>query len=466
MHSRFSAVVLSAAIFATFFFTSCIEIDKTLGVDNIPDEYALKLSTVELPLPLQTRMMDSVQALSTETALLGAIRTPEFGLTTSSFATNYAYFSLQKANLGRDRKIKNIYLTIRKSGSNVMDESQQGLPQTIHVYRTTKVIDSTFRYNVELKDTDYIHTPIDSGGVIYTGGDTLRIWLKKSFGQLLLSATDLELDSASHFMNRFKGLLFTCEPPAEGTYGGRLNAFSNAESFIYLNFSFQPTWQAGLARKDTTILIPFASNTSILNISTYESKSHESSADKEYINVEGLGGLKAYTDPIKLKNIINNWLASEGLDPKKVLICKATYTLPFVTDNSTVDFINKYFPASLYPHSRNKDAVGFSYNPLNDIYSDNNYAGNINRSLSCFTGDISSTIQSLVNNSTEDIQANWKKYAMWFSAVSSQTNNSYYSSNTFTTFSLQRDSYSIAKLNGPLHSNYPKLSIVYTVMND
>ena len=293
----------------------------------------------------------------------------------------------------------------------------------------------------------------------------MKVWLKNTWGQKILSASQKELDSSDVFMNRFKALLFTCDSPEEGTTGGRLNVFTTTGAYIYVTFSFQPTWQS--ARKDTTIVLSLGEDTYTENFSAYSSKPMENTEYQEYLLVEGLGGLKAYTDPLKLKDTLDRWMAKNGYDPKKTVICKATYKLPFVTDNSTVDFINSYYPATLYPFYKEKDTSGYYYyTPLEDIYSDGNDAGVANRSLSCYTGDISSQVQKLCNKDRSEIAANWKKYAMWFSAVAQTTSTSYYSTSSTTTYSLERTLYSIGKINGPLNADYPRLELVFAIMND
>ena len=468
MHSFFKAAALTFAISISFFASSCIEVDKTLGADNTPDDQALYLQTATFHLPLQTKMMDSLQALTTAYGVAGAIRTPEFGLAKFSFATNYApYYTDKKINLGTDRKIKSIYLTIQKKSNTVMDLSQTSLPQNFRVYRMTRVVDTTSRYG-ELKSTDYNPVQIDTGAVIYTGGDTLRVWLKNSFGQELLSATQLELDSSMRFMERFKAMLFMCDAPEDGTYGGRLNVFSTVDAYINILFSFQPTWKSGLARKDSIFVIPLGDNSYTQNFSSYESKPLESAEEKEYLTVEGIGGLKPYVDPMVLKDTLDKWIAKKGYNPKKVLIGKATFRLPFVTDNSTVSFINNCFPANLYPNNKIWDTKSsfWYYAPLEDVYTNQNNTGDINRSLSCYTGDISSLIQQLVINDKDYVQANWKKFAMWFSCVNENTTSSYYSETSTTNYTADASSYYIGKLNGPLHANYPTIEIIYAVMND
>ena len=81
-------------------------------------------------------------------------------------------------------------------------------------------------------------------------------------------------------------------------------------------------------------------------------------------------------------------------------------------------------------------------------------------------GDISSQVQKICNKDRSEIASNWKKYAMWFTSVTETTTSNYYSSSTTTTFSIDRTSYSVGKLNGPLHADYPKLELVFAILND
>ena len=108
----------------------------------------------------------------------------------------------------------------------------------------------------------------------------------------------------------------------------------------------------------------------------------------------------------------------------------------------------------------------YYFAPLEDIYSLSNNAGDINRSQSNFNGDISSLIQKMVNKDKSEIQSEWKKYAMWFSTANESTTSSYLTGSSSTNYSADASSYYVGKLNGPLHTNYPTIEIVYAIMND
>ena len=465
MHSKLRAVAILLAVFACFSATSCITVDKTLGANNIPEDHQLKLRTVTLHLPLQNKMMDSLQSLNSTYGFLGALRTEQFGLSTFSFATNFAPF-VEGSNLGTNRVIKSIHIAIPIDSKTITNPAQDGLPQNVHVYRMNRVVDTTYRYNSDLRDADWIHTPVDSGGVIYTGRDSLHIRLRNSFGSEILKASQLELDSNTVFIKKYKGLLFTVENPADGINGGRLNGFDLSSGSMYVTFSFQPTWKEGLSRKDTTIILVITDGV-IQNFSTYSSKPMETVTPQKYVYAEGVGGLKPYVDPIVLKDTIDRWVARMGYDPKKIIVGQATYYLPVETTDVTVPLLNNYYPEFLYPSNRLKDTTSYIYYaPLNDVHSKDNNVGGINRSLSHYSGDISSTIQQMVNKNKTDIMKEWKKYAMWFCGVNSSSTTSYYTSETSKTYALDRSRYFLGTINGPLHPNYPTLHILYTVLED
>ena len=163
-------IVPIAVVAIGMLFTSCIKDEKALGGDVIPDDYNLKIGTLRINLPLQSKIIDSVQAKSTE-GLVGAVRTPEMGLAEFAFGVNYCPTSL-KFNYGKDQIVKSCYIAFVKSSSSFADKSNEHLLQEFHVYRMKRQIDTLQIYNVWPKDSDYIHEPIEEGGLVYAGGDT------------------------------------------------------------------------------------------------------------------------------------------------------------------------------------------------------------------------------------------------------------------------------------------------------
>lgn len=106
-----------------------------------------------------------------------------------------------------------------------------------------------------------------------------------------------------------------------------------------------------------------------------------------------------------------------------------------------------------------------SYTPLTDIYTSNNNVGTLNRSLGYYYGDFSSYVQKIINNDREKIAAS-NDYKIWFMTTDAQTNQSYYTGQTSTTYSTNLGTYSVGSINGPLHDNAPYMEIVYTVLSE
>lgn len=447
-------LILPTAI--SLFSSSCITVDKTLGEKNIPSDNILSLGTARFHLPLQTKIADSLQALNSSYGYIGAIRTEELGLAQFSCATNFAP-QVSDDDYGKDPVVKKIYIAMSLSGNTLVDETQEGITQNFHVYRTNRYVDTTDKYNNTFKTSDYNHTPINQGSTIFTGGDSLNIYLKNSFGEELLKATENQLDSAIHFVKAFKGLYFTCDAPIAGANGGRLNRFSVSSSFIYMTINFEPTWGTDHKRKDTTIVYALGVDYA-QNISSYESKALQSTAPQEYIDVEGIGGLKPYINPLTLKDTLDKWMNKMGYDSDKVLISNATYYLPFELP-SNIKRVASYYPQYLFPSNRVVDTTDYYYYPISDVYSSSNSVGIINRSKNWYSGQITKVIQKLISSEKADIAAE-PEYKMWFFPVSSSS-NSYYST---TSYSIDMSGYTLGRINGPLNSNYPYIEIVYAIL--
>ncbi|MCI1720102.1 MAG: DUF4270 domain-containing protein [Bacteroidales bacterium] len=456
----FRYLILPAA--ASLLTYSCISVDKTIGDNYVPDDYIMQVGTATFHMPLKTRVADSMQALNTSYGYFGAIRTKEFGLANFTCATNFAPVS-SGMNLGTGAYVKKIFITMLLSGNSIPDASQEGITQNIHVYRMNKYVDTTDKYNNMIKSSDYIHTQINKGSTVYTGTDSLTIYLDNSLGEDILKATDLQLDSTTQFVKGYKGLYFTCDPPAAGTYGGRLNKWTVSSTYMYMQVNFQPTWKSGLARKDTTITFALGVDYA-QNESTYESKAMESDTPQKYIDIEGVGGLKPYVDPVALKDTLDAWAAKQGYDKNRILISGATYYLPYElpTDESRV---TSYYPQYLYPCHKVADTTDYYYYPLSDVYSTSNAVGAINRSLYYYEGQMASTIQKIMKADRKDVAAE-PLYKLWIMPIVASSSSSYYSSSSSTTYSLDASTYTMGRINGPANANYPYIKIVYAILKD
>lgn len=443
-----------------FLAVSCISVDKSLGSQFIPDDEKLQVYTVTFPLPLELRMADSLQAQSSSTALLGAFRSAELGETYFGTAANISPILGGTIKFGKDPVIKSIYFVTTISETQVLEESQSGIPQNIEVYRMMKVIDTTTLYNNSIRPGDYDPVPLNTGSATFFGGDSLKIYLSNDYGSLLLTATDKELDSLNLFIKKFKGLYLTASAPEQGLTGGRLNVFSTSNANLIISYNFQPEWKAGLPRKDTTVVLAFAGDGYCLNTSSYGSQPLETAntSDMDVLPVEGAAGIKPYISMDALKTMLDDWMEKNHYDPKKILLIKGEYVLPYEmpADYKQMDC----YPPSLYPAYQGESLTGrmYYYQPA-DIYTTDNPAGNIDRSAMVYKGDISFTLQKMISKTRQELASDTQfAYDFWF-MPSTQTTDMYGN----VTFNIEYTYYT-GKINGPKAERYPMLNIVYTVL--
>ncbi len=429
-----------------------------------------------MPLPVGMKILDSLQGFSEDYFILGAYRTEEFGNATFGTASN---ISLNNLNLdfGKDPKVISVVLNMALSAgasgvssSAILDPSQEGIPQNINVYRLKTTIDSTKWFNSAIKDTDYDHTPLNTSSLTYFGGDSIKVYLHNSFGEEILSATKEELDSLELFSKNHKGLYLTCDAPAPGVNGGRLNLFDANQGSIYISYNFQPTWAEGLERKDTLIALNFGYNY-VLNTSSYDSRELETEEAAETLYFEGIGGIAPYINGKVLKKQLDLWQESLYADLgytkgdknlPKIAIAKASLVFPFEMP-ANFDYMNITYPSYLFPvqHLKLTDTTDVKYYYLFDDYSSSgNPLGAINRSLMHYECDFSYTIQRMFNKPESEINSS---YDLWMYPLLVTETQDYYGS-TSAYYSINNNSYYNAKLNGPAADRYPELRIVYTVV--
>ncbi|MEG1691990.1 MAG: hypothetical protein RR312_01220 [Bacteroidales bacterium] len=443
-------ILLSITAVAVF---SCITVDKSLGEGYIPEDQTLKVMTAEFRIPIGLKMEDSLQGMSSEILTIGAIKTTEFGLATFSVAANVCQ-PAKKFRFGKDPVITQIYVSAAAAKTTVIDDSQKSIPQNFIVYRTNKVIDSTTLYNNSITLADYNPTSLNLSSATYFGGDSIRVYLKNEYGTELLSATEEELDSINLFIKRFKGLYITCTPPEVGLNGGRVNHFNYTSASITIKYNFQPTWKDGLSRKDTTVLFRVGDGV-CLNTSSYSTSGMATNKLLKELPIEGVAGIKPYIDAQVLKDTLDNWSKRNQYDQTKILIAKASVSFPFEIPQN---FDMTKYPTYLFPTYRT-DSTSHYYYPLMDIGSTGNSLGVINRSLREYQGNISTTIQKMINAVKVNGQIS-NEYNIWLAPIQLITDE--YSGST--SYISNVNEYYVGKINGPAAARYPKLTIVYSVL--
>src|SRR5574344_154669 len=446
----FPAVFVLAAVSVI----SCITVDKSLGSGNIPDDQKLKMETASFNIPVDLKMADSLQGASTSYLMVGAINTAEMGLAQFSTAANIVpYYT--GTRYGQDPVIISTYIVFVKSASVTMEDNQDGITQDIFVYRLKQPLDTINVYNNSINSSSYYPTPLNNKTITYYGGDTLKIYLNNSLGKELLTATDTELDSLNLFSKRFGGLYVKSSTPPAGIIRGRLNQFSFGDTYLYLKYNFQPTWKSGMARKDTTVVMSFGYKF-CLNLSSYSTANKETTVAQTVLPVEGIGGIKPYIKMDALKDQIDAWIKAKGYDRTKILLSRATITFPFSAPEN-IDKLTHY-PAYLFPCYRKKETdynITYYYN-CDDINSNGNAKGVLDRTFNYYSGDITSTIQKMITKERSEL---YNTYNFLLMPISSSTN-----SYGTTSYSINIFDYNGGQLNGPASSNPPTLQLFYTIM--
>lgn len=444
------------AITALFMAVSCITVDKTMGEDLIPTDQNIEIFTDEIDIPVQLKLAQPMQALSSTQAIFGAIRTPEFGL--AEFATVTDICPNQSGwDFGKDPVIEDIYFLAPVSSHVVIDNEQTGIPQIISLHRTYRRVDSTTVFNNTFSEADYDPEPLNTSEFVYFGGDSIKMHLNMAFAEEILASSQNERDSLDLFVEKFKGIVIKSSTPEEGVYGGRQNSISFGAGAIYIRVDYQPTWGENLRRKDTLFCLSVGYD-QCLNVSTYSSTDMQTENPGETMLMEGSAGLKPFISKEALKETLENWKKEKGIADKKILVAKGAFVFPFeIPENNDM---SKY-PASIYPCNKVLDTA---YNAnllttLPDCYVTGYSTGIMNRSLREYSMDAPSYIQSMFLKETDELK---ESDDLWIMPIYSQT-DSYYG-NTY--YYIDDLSYYVGRLNGPLSERRPKIRLVYSVMEE
>lgn len=444
------------AVVAMFMAVSCITVDKTLGDDFISTNQDLPVHTALLDLPVQVKSSSPLQGLSAGESIFGAIRTEEFGLVQFSTMADICP-NMTGWDFGKDPVVKEVYFMAPITGTYVEQDNQSGIPQSISLHRTYKRVDTTTVFNNSITAADYDPQPLNASEYLYFGGDSLMIYLDNSFGEAILASSQSERDSLNLFVENYKGLLLKSSAPEEGIYGGRENTLSFGSGAVYILVDYQPTWEEGLARRDTIFTLSWGYNYCV-NISEYESSALQTTEPGEVLPVEGGAGLKPYISHKELKNTIDNWKAEMGFGDRHVIVAKGELVFPF---EIPADMDMTKYPSTMYPCNRTVDTTydaKFFY-PLEDVNVQGFNIGTQDRSLCQYAMDVPTYIQDIVSKEKSELN---EEYDLWLMPIFSQT-DSYYNT---TSYSLDCTTYYTGSLNGPAAERRPKLKLVYSVMEE
>ena len=474
---------------------SCININEELGQNLIPTHHQWDVfPSVEAPMTdIVLKASDSLSAYSTRRITFGAINDEVLGACTK--ATSFTLVPVIKdLDLGENTVVKQFHFTaVRDTLSTVYDQ-QQRMMQNIYVYSLREALDSTILYTNSLSpgvlSEDKTTTNrekflnldrlIAKGIPVYNGSDSLSFDFTdeytaelvagvKAFHKAYVEQQDTLLSS---YLKLVPGIYIESETP-QG-YGGRINMFDlalefDSNGYIAGNYAeLKITADYGDRKQvDTSFIFIFgpsdfipAESTTVPTQYAFNGSTHASNTiytkgvlASDKIIVEGGCGVKPVITAAGIKAIVHEQIQNAGIiNPKEVVINKATIKLPYDVkgDWSKLD----KFPTILSPTVRLRGSVDdgdtyVSYAGLTDSSIESENQGDINRSLSLYSPDISHHVQEILKLEQEDgesdaaFEARLAKYDIWMLIMHKEvtvttsaggSNNDYYNNLLYNSY--------------------------------
>lgn len=450
---------------------SCVDINERLGENFIPTDQQWDVYVASKPLDnIILKTADSLSALSTRRITVGAINDGVLGTTRKASSFTLVPI-IPDLDLGENTVVRQFHFNAVRDTLSTMNDNEQRMLQNIYVYGLRKQLDSTVLYTdsfnpgVKAKDETIDNRDrfvdfsryITAGIPVYSGGDSLAFDFSKAYADELIKGikrfqsemSEEQQDTLENYLDYVPGIYIECDSPI-GT-GGRINMFDLALEFdsggyVSGNYSeLKITADYGDRKQvDTSFLFiygPYSfveAYTSSSNVPTqYAFNTSWHSTDEKYkegvkaqteIFVEGGSGVKPVIKAADIKEKLHTMIAeSDIVNPDEVVINKATITLPY---NIGSDYarLDKY-PTILSPTVRLRSSGEnkyVSYAGLTDSSIESENQGNINRSLSKYSPDISHHVQEILKLEKKDgeTDAEFDKrlanYDIWFLIMSEE----------------------------------------------
>lgn len=435
-----------------FLMSSCITVNKKAGEGVVPSDQIFDVAVKEFDLPVEMRVSDSLQTITSGALVVGAHKDPDLGLTISSGAFRL-YPQKDTNHFGNDPKINYLRLFLSISSNIVLDENDSKIPQNVYVHRLLTDLDTLKIYNNSLTEADYDPTPLNAGGNVYFGGDSLNMELSKEYARELVTATAEEMDSLNLFVKRFKGFLIRTEPLPGSLQGGRFNII--VPSSVNMVLSYNHT-DSEVTQPDSVIYY-FTTDTDLnLNTIKHSSSSLAGNNTSEKIYIEGLAGIKPFIDMAQVKLMMSEWAAENNTPLEKVVISKAELIFPYEMPLNYKTL--SQYPTQVFLATRNT-GDSYSRQPYYQILEEINYndtKGSINKSLLTYNLNITGYFQNLLKGKytkREELKAYIIPVASTSNSMTGEV--SYFIDNTV---------YYKGVLNGTSSIRRPKLKLVYAII--
>ena len=421
---------IAASILAAAGLTSCLNVDHRLGESYLATDQKYDIYTTEFALEdIEMVSPDSLSGYSIYRFTVGAVRDPQFGLTTRSAAFTLVPV-VDTIDYGKNAKFKSFHFAAPSDSCSCDDLTQLHILQNIHVYELEKELD------LSAIDPEIVFSPerITKGVPVYNGTDSLAFNFSDAFGEKYMHITQEDLDDIETYRKHFPGIYITTDAPAGN--GGRINMFqvpiNVSGGTIYGSYaSLRFTADYGTRTQVDTSFIFYigpldkynmagVTGTSVtqypqvaFDLATHETKHLEGKAG-ETIWFEGGRGLKPVVKAASIKEKLSRLVAQHG-DVSDVVVSKATIEMPFEFPEDYQDI--RLFPATLSPTCRIVTDTSVTFAGITDASISSENQGTINRSTCMYAPDLSHHIQSLLRLKDDSKIEN---YDIWFLGMANE----------------------------------------------
>lgn len=398
---------------------SCIDTNTTLGGNFVPAAETYTFYTAEVPLEgISMQMADNLSGYSETRITIGAIRDPEYGLTTRASAFSLVPLFLDDFEMGKNPVFQSFHFAAARDTISVRRTDQQNILQKVRVYELASALDPENDADCN-KPVAHLDKPISRGTPVYGGTDSLSFNFTEEFGKKYLQITPDDVKDMKTYLSRFPGIYMEVDEP-DGE-GGRINmldlqmGYDKQNKLIMGNIAtlFYSAEFDGV-RKDTTLSFYFGApkffdldslfkaygvnNTGTfpqyaLNVTGQETRDRAGDA-QDKIWIEGGGGLKPVISARSLKRQVEDAIAAVGGNPRDAVVNKASLVFPFEFPEDYEEMI--YWPYRLSPTCRIVSDSGTSFMGLSDSGSSSENQGDIDRSLLVYAPDVTFHMQEIL----------------------------------------------------------------------
>ena len=414
---------------------SCIDTNTTLGGNLVPAAETYTFYTAEVPLEgISMQMADNLSGYSETRITIGAIRDPEFGLTTRASAFSLVPLFLDDFEMGKNPIFQSFHFAAARDTISVRRTDQQNILQKVRVYELASALDPEEDADCN-KPVAHLDKPISRGTPVYGGTDSLSFNFTEEFGKKYLQITPDDVKDMKTYLSKFPGIYMEVDEP-DGE-GGRINmldlqmGYDKQNKIIMGNIAtlFYSAEFDGV-RKDTTLSFYFGApkffdldslfkaygvnNTGTfpqyaLNVTGQDTRDRAGDA-QDKIWIEGGGGLKPVISARSLKKQVEDAIAAVGGNPRDAVVNKASLVFPFEFPDDYEEMV--YWPYRLSPTCRIVSDSGTSFMGLSDSGSSSENQGDIDRSLLVYAPDVTFHMQEILKVDETQADKASTKYLM------------------------------------------------------